>query len=55
MSTPDSDSSSGYGTGGSGKTTRLPATKILIALIVMVVIMGIPWWLTLIPEFGFTN
>jgi hypothetical protein len=57
MSTPDSDSSSDYGwrDSDSKTTSRLPAKKALIAIIVMIVIMGSPWWITVIPSFGFTN
>tara|TARA_B100000530_G_C15519572_1_gene314010 strand:- start:11 stop:181 length:171 start_codon:yes stop_codon:yes gene_type:complete len=38
-----------------GTTARLPARMVLIAIVVLVAIMGSPWWVTAIPQFGFTN
>ena len=38
-----------------GTTPRLPARMVLIAIVVLVAIMGSPWWVTAIPQFGFTN
>ncbi len=57
MSTPDSDSSSDYGWRDSDAetTSRMPIKKAIIAIVVLVVIIGSPWWVTAIPQFGFTN
>jgi len=57
MSSPDSDSSSDYGWRDSEtkSTSRMSLKKAIISIIVLVIIMGSPWWLTAIPQFGFTN
>mgnify|MGYP001069726096 CR=1 FL=1 len=57
MSTPDSDSSSDYGwrDSESETTSRIPTKKAIIAIVVMAIIMSSPWWVTAVPQFGFTN
>ncbi len=57
MSNQESDSSSEYGWRESDGDAKPSSSrkKLLIALIVMVIIMGSPWWITAIPEFGFTR
>jgi hypothetical protein len=57
MSTPDSDSSTDYGwrEPETKSTSRMSLKKAIISIIVLVIIMGSPWWLTAIPQFGFTN
>lgn len=57
MSTPDSDSSSDYGWRDSETkpASRMSLKKAIISIIVLVIIMGSPWWVTAIPQFGFTN
>ncbi len=35
--------------------SRLPFRKLIMALVLLIVVLGSPWWLTAIPEFGFTT
>ena len=57
MSSQEPESSSDYGWRESEGNSRFGGNrkKILIAVIAMVIIMGSPWWVTAIPQFGFTN
>ncbi len=57
MSTQEPESTSDYGSRESdadSKTGGSTLTK-LIAIIALVVVLGSPWWVTVIPQFGFTN
>ena len=57
MNSQEPESSSNYGWRESEGDSRFGGNrkKILIAVIAMVIIMGSPWWVTAIPQFGFTN
>ncbi len=57
MSSQETETSSNYGGRDSDGGSRLGGNrkKMIIAIIAMVVIMGSPWWVTAIPQFGFTN
>lgn len=55
MSSPETDSSSSFDTQDSTADSSSPMTlkKAIISVVVLVVILGSPWWLTAIP--GFSN
>ena len=57
MSSPEPESSSDYGWRESDGSSRLGGNKIklIIAVVVMAAILASPWWVTAIPQFGFTN
>ena len=57
MSTQEPESSSEYGMRESEGESRPGGSrmKILLAIIALVLVMGSPWWVTAIPQFGFTN
>lgn len=57
MSSQETGTSSDYGGHESSDGSRLGGNrkKMIIAIVAMVVIMGSPWWVTAIPQFGFTN
>lgn len=52
---PDSSSESGWSESEGSSRFGGSKRKMLITLIVLVVILGSPWWVTAIPQFGFTN
>ncbi len=33
----------------------LSSRKLIMALVLLIFVLGTPWWLTAIPEFGFTT
>jgi len=57
MTSQDPETSSDYGWRESDgqSSSRFSLKKTLIAIAMLVVIMGSPWWVTAIPEFGFTE
>ena len=57
MSSQEPESSPDYGMQGSDGNSRLGGnrTKLIIAILAMAIIMASPWWVTAIPQFGFTN
>ena len=52
---PESSSESGLRESEGSSSFVGSKRKMLITLIVTVVILGSPWWVTAIPQFGFTN
>jgi len=57
MSSQEPESSSDYGWRESDGDSRFGGNrkKLIIAIIAMAIIMASPWWVTAIPQFGFTN
>ena len=57
MSSQEPESSSDYGMHESDSNSRFGGNrkKLIIAIMAMAIIMASPWWVTAIPQFGFTN
>ncbi|MDA0230804.1 MAG: hypothetical protein O3B21_11540 [Proteobacteria bacterium] len=57
MSSQEPESSSNYGWRESDGDSKPGGNrkKLIFAVIAMVIIMGSPWWMTAIPQFGFSN
>ena len=57
MSSQEPESSSDYGMHESDSNSRFGGNrkKLIIAILAMAIIMASPWWVTAIPQFGFTN
>ncbi len=57
MSSQEPESSPDYGMHESAGDSRVGGNriKLIIAILAMTIIMASPWWVTAIPQFGFTN
>lgn len=57
MSSQEPETSSDYGWRESDGDSKFGGNrkKIIIAVVVMAIILASPWWVTAIPQFGFTN
>ena len=57
MSSQEPETSSDYGWRESDGDSKFGGNrkKTIIAVVVMAIILASPWWVTAIPQFGFTN